>query len=63
MFEQLESKEHFVFQFNSADGDRCIRHEVSFEDFTTWNEVHKSFIDFLGAVYGYDIHKKVNTDE
>lgn len=63
MFEQKEPKDFFTFQYHSADGDRNIRHEVSLEEFITWCDVHKHFIDFLSAVYGYDIHGKVNTDE
>ena len=37
--------------------------EFEVTDCTTWDEVHKMFLEFLSAAYGYDITEKVLGDE
>ena len=63
MFNQEYLQGAYTFGYRSADGTRNLHYEISFEELTAWSDVHKSFIDFLGAVYGYDIHDRVKVNE
>ena len=37
--------------------------EIEVSDCTSWMDIHKMFLEFLSAAYGYDITEKVLGDE
>jgi hypothetical protein len=52
--------ESFKFSYNSEG--RNISYEAT-EEIDYWPDVLDKFLDFLGAVYGYDIRKNVTVAE
>lgn len=36
--------------------------EIEVSDCTSWEDVHDMFLDFLGAVYGYNIKEQVKNE-
>ena len=55
--DNLDDTKYFTFCF--SDSTRDVHHLHKFEEGASWNEVHEFFLDFLSAVYGYDIRKLV----
>lgn len=55
--DSTEDKNNYTFSFSGDE--RNIRFNVSVDDFDPWDDVLKHFVDFLGAVYGYNISKYV----
>lgn len=40
--------------------EKGVTTNISFDESTTWDVVHREFLDFLSSVYGYDISKHVD---
>jgi hypothetical protein len=54
--EDSNTKQHeYVFYYRNMDGDRYINTTFNFPDAVTHDEVVREFLNFLGAVYGYDL--------
>lgn len=59
----------YSFAYFSASDDgsdfpvsKGITTNLTFHDHTTWDVVHKEFVDFLSSIYGYDISKSIDID-
>lgn len=63
MWNDVDSNDTYVFEFRSGDESRFFRHSINIEEGSTWHDVHRHFIDFLSAVYGYDIQSRVTVHE
>lgn len=48
-------KDEYVLHFR--DEDRNLSHRFTVDEGTTYYDVHREFITFLSAVYGYDLHE------
>ena len=44
------------YELNFRDSERTVRHTFTVNDSDPRWEVHRQFITFLSAVYGYDLH-------
>ena len=46
----------FRFEFSGNDSNQA--YQFSVDEAETHTEIHRRFIDFLSAVYGYDLRKE-----
>ena len=49
-------KDEFILHFR--DNDRNISHRFTVDEGAPHWEVHREFVTFLSAVYGYDLHEE-----
>lgn len=56
--ETTNDAEFYTFEYEDPEG-RSIRHNVPIHIGAPWTRVVGEFLVFLGAVYGYDLHERV----
>jgi hypothetical protein len=47
-----------TYSFQFRDENRNISHSFALEEGVTYYEIHREFVTFLSAVYGYDLHSE-----
>lgn len=57
----------FTYYGASDDGSefptaKRVSTSLTFHDETTWDVVHREFVDFLSSIYGYDISKSIDVE-
>ena len=52
-------KNNYRFDFTDDEVGRSVSLEFEIDDSDPWWEVLQEFLNFLSAVYGYDIHKEM----
>lgn len=50
------------YELNFKDSERTVRHTFTVNDSDPHWEVHRQFITFLSAIYGYDLHKEYSNE-
>lgn len=50
-------KEKFIFEYNGYDNESWAA--MIQGEGVQWMDVHRKFMDFMEAVYGYDIERQV----
>lgn len=50
------------YELNFRDSERTVRHSFTVNDESPHWEVHRQFITFLSAIYGYDLHKEYSNE-
>lgn len=50
------------YELNFKDSERTVRHTFTVNDSDPHWEVHRQFITFLSAVYGYDLHEEYSQE-
>lgn len=62
MFDWDNEEEKSNYTFSFSGDERKINFNVAVDYDETWNDVLRHFLDFLGAVYGYNIGKYVDVN-
>lgn len=50
------------YELNFRDSERTVRHTFIVNDEDPHWEIHRQFITFLSAIYGYDLHEEYSKE-